>query len=370
MKYLIITLLFGCVETTGFRVVTIKSGKGATSIESADFNRDGHPDLAVANEQDGTVTILLNVGDAGFKPAPGSPFFANQNPNDICIADVDNDGNPDLCIANTEVSMLTLLLGNGRGQFRQAPTSPYRVHSRPHTHGITVADFNGDGKPDMATDSWGDNEVLIIFGDTGLHFGHETHYPVGHRPYQRLRSGDVNGDGKADIVTTNLEGNTVSVLLGSGDGTFRSKEYPAGEAPFGVAIGDVNGDGFPDLAVVDAPSVTAESKGKDGLWILLGDGRGGFHEMVGSPFATGTGPTRVAIGDLDGDKIDDIAVTNYKDNTITIFYMGTKGVKRTKTLRVGNHPDGICIKDLNGDGKNDIAVGNQDDGTVTLLLQQ
>ena len=92
--------------------------------------------------------------------------------------------------------------------------------------------------------------------------------------------------------------------------------------------------------------------------------------MVGSPFATGTGPTRVAIGDLDGDKIDDIAVTNYKDNTITIFYMGTKGVKRTKTLRVGNHPDGICIKDLNGDGKNDIAVGNQDDGTVTLLLQQ
>jgi hypothetical protein len=367
MKYLIIILLFGCVETTDFREVTIKAGNGVGSVESADFNKDGYPDLAVASDGDSAVTILLNDGNAKFKPAT---FFANQTPNDICIADVNKDGNPDLCIANTEVSMLTLLLGNGRGRFRQAPASPYRVHSRPHTHGIAVADFNGDGNLDLATDSWGDNEVLIIFGDTSLRFGHETHYPVGHRPYQRLRSGDLNGDGKADIVTTNLEGNTVSVLLGNGNGTFRREDYGAGDAPFGIAIGDVNGDGFPDLAVVDAPSVTAESTGKDGLWILLGDGKGAFHPMVGSPFAAGTGPTRVAIGDLDGDKINDIAVTNYKDNTITLFYMGKKGVKRTAMLRVGHHPDGICINDFNGDGKNDIAVGNQDDGTVTLLLHR
>jgi len=378
MKYLSIVLIIflGCAVTKrpgDFIAQTIHVGKGAGSVESADFNKDGYPDLAVADEADSSVTILLGDGKGRFHPAEGSPFFANRNPNDICIADVNKDGNPDLGIANTEVSMLTLLLGNGKGQFQQTPASPYRVHSKPHTHGLAIADFNGDGNLDMATDNWAHNQVLIVFGDSTLHFGGETFYDVGNRPYQRLRAGDVNGDRKADLVTTNLEGNNVTVLLGNGNGTFKEapgSPFASGSAPFGVAIGDVNGDGFPDLAVVDAPTITSESTGQDGLWILLGDGTGAFHTMPGSPFPTGTSPSRVAIGDLDGDKVNDIAVTNYKDKSITLFYMGKGGVSRTGTIQVGDHPDGICIKDFNGDGKSDIAVGNSGDGTVTVLLHR
>ncbi|HLY69969.1 MAG TPA: VCBS repeat-containing protein [Puia sp.] len=356
-----------------FDIKIIQVGKGAGSVEVGDFNNDSFPDIAVANEEDSSITILLGDGKGNFAPAKGSPFFSNRSPNDIAIADINKDGNADLAIANTEISMLTVLLGNGRGQFMQAPTSPFVVHSRPHTHGIAVADFNGDGITDLATDSWGVNKVLIIFGDGKMNFGNETFYAVGNRPYQRLRSGDFNKDGKADIVTTNLEGNNVTVLLGEGNGRFHEpagSPFACGPAPFGVAVGDVNGDGNPDLAIVNSPTITSESKGADGLWILAGDGTGKFSTLPGSPFKTGRSPSRVAIGDLNGDGINDIAVTNYNDKSITIFYMGRKTVAGIKTVAVGNRPDGIAIHDMNGDGKNDILVSNADDNNIMILFNK
>jgi hypothetical protein len=348
-------------------------GKTPNSIETADFNHDGSPDLAIANDDDSTIIILLGNGRGQFYPAPGSPFSTNRYPNDIAIADFNKDGNPDLAIANTESAELTVLLGNGKGQFSQAPHSPYVVYSKPHTHGVAVADFNGDGRLDMATDDWGENKVSIVFGDTNLSFDRQTFYPVGKRPYQRLRSADVNHDGKPDLVTTNLESNNSTVLLGQGDGTFKEapgSPFPCGDAPFAVAIGDINGDGNPDLAITDAPTITSESKGHDGLFILLGDGNGHFTPLQGSPFATGKSPSRIAIGDLNGDGINDIAVTNYNERTLTIFLMSKTGVAATMTIQAGNHPDGICIRDLNKDGKNDIAVTNQADGTLMILLNK
>lgn len=352
---------------------TIHVGKSPNSVETADFNHDGFPDLAIANADDSAVTILLNDGHGQFSPATGSPFFSNQNPNDIAIADFNHDGFPDLAIANTEIAELTLLLGNGKGGFTQAPHSPYKVHARPHTHGIAVADFNGDGRLDMATDDWGENKVSIIFGDSDLDFDHQTFYSVGRRPYQRLRTADLNEDGKPDLITTNLEGNNSTVLLGQGNGSFREapgSPFPCGDAPFAVAIGDINGDGHADLAIADAPTITSESRGRDGLYILLGDGAGNFHPLPGSPFPTGKSPSRLAIGDLNGDGINDIAVTNYNDKTITIFFMNRTGVASMATIAAGNHPDGICIADLNKDGKNDIAVTNQGDGTVMIFLNK
>jgi hypothetical protein len=344
--------------------------KNPGSIETADFNHDGFPDLAIASGEDSSVMILLNTGHGQFTPAQGSPFAANRHPNDIAIADFNKDGNPDLAIANTETAELTILLGNGKGQFTPAPHSPYNVYSRPHTHGIAVGDFNGDGHLDLATDDWGENKVSIIFGDSSLNFGHQTFYPVGKRPYQRLRAADLNDDGKPDLITTNLESNNSTVLLGQGNGTFTEapgSPFPCGDAPFAVAIGDLNGDGHMDLAIADAPTITSENTGRDGLFILLGDGTGRFQPLKGSPFPTGKSPSRIAIGDLNRDGINDVAVTNYNDKTITIFYLGRSGVVRTTTIPVGTRPDGICIGDFNKDGKNDIAVTNQEDGTLMIL---
>ena len=347
------------------------TGTAPGSVEVADLNGDGKPDLAVANEQSQNVTILLGDGRGGFTPAKGSPFAAGHEPNDIAIGDLNRDGRLDLAVANHQEKHLTVLLGDGRGGFAPAPGSPFRVAVRPHTHGVATGDLNGDGNPDLLTDSWGDDQVAILFGDGKGGFRPGPFLTVGKHPYQRVRIADLNGDGKSDILTTNLEGDSVTVLLGDGKGGFRpsaGSPFPCGDSPFFVAVGDLNGDGKPDLAVVNSPSSTTDRRGRDGLTLLLGDGKGGFRTMAGSPFATGRIPNRLAVGDVNGDGVADVAVTNTESNSVSLFLMSRQGtVASSSTIQVGREPGGIAIHDLNGDGKGDIVVADNGDNNILVI---
>jgi hypothetical protein len=350
------------------------TGTAPGSVEIADFNSDGKLDIVVANEQSNNVTILLGDGGGGFTQAKGSPFPAGHLPNDIAIGDFNGDGKLDLAIANHDEKHLTVLLGDGNGGFTPAPNSPVAVEVRPHVHGVATGDLNGDGNLDLVTDNWGNNQVAVLFGDGKVSFNTPaTFLDVGKMPYQRLRVGDLNGDGKSDIITTNLEGDNVTILLGDGKGLSKQpagSPFPCGDSPFNFAIGDVNKDAKPDLAIVNSPS-SATRSGKDGLTILLGDGTGGFKMMTGSPFATGKIPNRVAIGDVNGDGIGDIAVSSPDGNNITLFLMSDKSsVASSSTIVGGGKPKGLAIRDLNGDGKADIVVTNNSDNTVTVMLSK
>jgi hypothetical protein len=197
-------------------------GTAPGSIEIADLNGDGKPDIVVANEQSNNVTILLSDGKGEFTPAKGSPFPAGHNPNDIAIGDFNRDGKLDLAVANHEEKHLTVLLGDGNGGLTPAPNSPVAVEVRPHVHGVATGDLNGDGNLDLVTDSWANDQVITLFGDGKANFRTPgTFVKVGKRPYQRHRAADVNDDGKADIITTNTEGNNVTVLLSDGRGGFK-----------------------------------------------------------------------------------------------------------------------------------------------------
>ncbi len=373
-----IDIFIGCANAvkknpTSFDTVIINVGKGPGSIETADFNKDGFTDIVVALTEDSSVAILLGNGKGKFTAAKSSPFFSNLYPNDIAIADFNNDEIPDLAIANTEVSFFTLLFGDGKGQFAQALKSPFGVNSKPHIHGIAAADFNADNYMDITTESWAVDNILVLPGDGKGNFGEQTFFKVGKRPYQRLRTADLDKDGKADIVTTNMEGNDVTVLLGKGSMNFQEapgSPFAAGDVPFGIAIGDINADKNPDIAVVNSPTITAEGKGRDGLTILIGNGAGSFDKLKGSPFETGKSPNRLAIADIDGNGINDIAVANNNDKSISIFYMEKNAVGSIKKMQVGNHPAGIAINDMNGDGKNDILVSNYDDNTIMIFLNK
>jgi hypothetical protein len=349
-------------------------GTAPGSVEIADLNNDGKPDIVVANEQSNNVTILLGDGKGGFTQAKGSPFPAGHDPNDIAIGDFNRDGKLDLAFANHEEKHLTVLLGNGQGGFTPAPNSPFAVEVKPHTHGVATGDLNGDGNLDLVTDSWGNDQVAVLFGDgTGSFNASGTFLDVGKMPYQRVRVGDINGDGKSDIITTNLEGDNVTIVLGDSKGGFKQSTgspFPCGDSPFNFAIGDVNGDGKPDLAIVNSPSSTADRHGKDGLTILLGDGAGGFRMLAGSPFATGRIPNRVAIGDVNGDGVADIAVSSPDGNNITLFLMSSKGVASSSTIAIGGKPKGLAIRDLNGDRKADMVITNNSDNTVTVILSK
>lgn len=342
------------------------------SVEIADLNGDKIKDLIIANGEDSSGTILIGADKGNFSEAKGSPFAAGYMPNDIAIADFNNDGKPDLAFANHDRKYLTVLAGDGTGSFTPLKGSPFPVAVKPHTHGLVAGDFNGDGNIDMVTDSWGDNRLAVLFGNNDHGFNAPVKYlEVGRHPYQRVRSADLNKDGNLDLITTNLDANNATIMLCDGKGNFKEaagSPFACGDSPFGIAVGDIDHDGNPDLAVINSPTITSENKGRDGLTILMGDGKGKFKPMPGSPFATGESPSRVAIGDLNGDGIKDVAVANYKSNNITVFIMNRHGVAANYTIKTGTFPDGIAIADLNDDGKDDLVVSNSGEYYIDIIF--
>lgn len=350
------------------------TGSAPGSVEVADFNGDRKLDIVVANEQSSDVTILLGDGKGGFSAAKSSPVSAGQLPNDIAIGDFNRDDKLDLVVANHETNRLTVLFGDGNGGFASAPYSPITVDVRPHVHGVAAADFDRDGNLDLVTDSWANDQILVVFGAGKA--GFKTPGPfltVGKRPYQRVRAADTNGDGRADIVTTNTEGNNVTVLLSDGKGGFKQppgSPFASGDAPFNFAIGDVNNDGKPDLAVVNSPTSMAAGRGRDGLTVMSGDGNGGFIILGNSPFATGRTPNRVAIGDVNGDGTNDVAVSSPDDNQVTVFLMRRGTLASSYAIPLSGKPKGLAIGDVNGDGKADLVVTNNSDNVVTIVLSK
>jgi hypothetical protein len=356
----------GLGEPRHFRV-----GAAPASVAIADVNRDGKPDLVVANSGSGDVTVLLGDGKGGFAPAAGSPFPAGKNPNDIAVGDFDGNGTLDLAFPNHDTHGVTVLLGDGKGGFRPAAGSPVVVTSRPHPHGIAAGDFNGDGKLDFAVESWGDNAVEVLFGTgKGGFAAPGRRFAVGKMPYQRLRSADVNRDGKPDLLTTNFEGNSVSVLLGDGKGGFTNapgSPFPAGRSPFCQAIADVNGDGKLDI-VIGGFSGHPEDPSADGVSVLLGDGAGGFRLLAGSPFAAGRTPVAVAVGDLDGDGVPEIAVANMAGDTVTVLGRGPNGRYLTIATIPASGAEAVAIGDLNHDGKGDLVIAALKSNEVLVVL--
>ncbi|MDB4923460.1 VCBS repeat-containing protein [Mucilaginibacter sp.] len=342
------------------------------SVEIADLNGDKIKDLVIANGEDSSVTILIGTGKGNFSEAKGSPFAAGYMPNDIAIADFNKDGKPDLAFANHDRKYLTVLTEDGSGNFTPLKGSPFPVDVKPHTHGLIAGDFNSDSNIDLVTDSWGNNRLAVLFGNNDHGFNAPVKYlEVGKHPYQRVRAADLNKDGNLDLITTNLDGDNTTILLGDGKGNFKEaagSPFACGDSPFGVAVGDIDHDGNLDLAIINSPTITSENKGHDGLTILMGDGKGTFKPMPGSPFATGKSPSRLAIGDLNGDGIKDIAVTNYNSNNITVFIMNKHGVTTSHTIKTGIFPSGIAIADLNGDGKGDIVVSNSGEYYVDVIF--
>lgn len=358
-----------------FREVTIPTAKGPHVIAIADVNQDGKPDILVANDS-GTVTVLLGDGKGNFHEAKGSPVSAGHLPNDIAVADMNGDGHPDLVIANHQSPYVTILLGDGKGGFRPAPGSPFDVHSYPHPHGVAVGAFSGKGKLDVVTDSWGNNQIELLDGDgkgglqTPGHF-----FQVGRRPYERLRSADFNHDGNPDVVTTNLDDDTVTILLGDGKGGFHEapgSPFPAGAKPWEVAIDDFNKDGNADLAIIPYERDVTDAT-RVVVTILLGDGKGGFRPMQTQSLSLEGchGPNSIATGDINGDGYRDIVVWCAESKNMAIFLGSRQGNVFTRVTHAAAGGWGsVAVADLNGDGRDDLVSANSDDGDITVYLSE
>ena len=197
--------------------------------------------------------------------------------------------------------------------------------------------------------------ILLGSGSGGFSAATGSPFSAGTIPYS-VAVRDFNGDGIPDIVTANAGSNSVTILLGNGAGGFSAaagSPFAVGTNPSSVAVGDFNGDGIPDL-------VTANYAG-DTVTILLGNGSGGFSAATGSPFSVGTNPVWFAVGDFNGDGIPDLATANGGSNNVTVLLGNGSGgfsAATGSTFSVGKNPASVAVADFNGDGLEDLAVAN------------
>src|SRR6266700_3894325 len=204
-------------------------------------------------------------------------------------------------------------------------------------------------------------------------FGPQTEYAAASKNGPSgIAVGDFNGDGKLDLAVVNFGDWNVYVLLGNGDGTFqaaRSVYFASGGGfPWSIAAGDFNGDGKLDLAV--------SNYGDNSLSVLLGNGDGTFQAP--RTFAVGTNPAQVAIGDFNGDGKLDVAVSSVGSNTVSVLLGNGDGTFLPPLITpVGANPWYFAVGDFNGDGKLDLAVADygcpldcnsSPSNTVTVLL--
>ena len=335
-------------------------GNTPRAVAVGDFNVDGKPDLAVANAGSADVSVLLNDGDGTFDDTTGDGNYgAGNGPRAVAVGDFNSDGQPDLAVANERSANVSVLLNNGDGTF--APKEDYDTSKWPFS--VAVGDFNSDGKPDLAVANSGAHKVSVLLNNGDGTFAPKVDYPVGLYPWS-VAVGDFNGDGKPDLAVTDGGGANVSVLLNNGDGTFAPKEdYPAGLMPSSVAVGDFNGDGKPDLAVANCSD--------DDVSVLLNttvfDPYGAFAPKV--DYDTGTWPYSVAVGDFNGDGQLDLAVANNGTHNVSVLLNNGDGTFADKVdYGAGWWPSSVAVGDFNTDGKPDLAVSNELGDDVSVLL--
>lgn len=302
-------------------------GHKTTSVAIGDFNGDGKMDIAVS-QQEG-VAVLLGNGNGTFQPAQTYAINSIGGTSQVAIADVNADGRPDLLVAIScnpnyadcnHLGAAGVMLGNGDGSF-----GPLQVYGSGGNgaKAIAVADVNRDGKLDLILDNissatvYNHGSVAVLLGNGDGTFQTVQNYDMGGFNGGSLTVADVNGDGKPDVIAANAcadnncDLSTLGVLLGNGDGTFQTVKVIIGTGgvdALNVAVADINGDGIPDLLVDNLcdNNVTCDH-GTVGLLLGNGDGTFGPAQRYASG---GNNANSLAIADVNGDSIPDVFVAN------------------------------------------------------------
>lgn len=338
----------------GSRVYVVSSGLGYVFVvDTATGNvvdsinvgpgGDGGGPFAIALSP--KTTTPVNQPPACTTPSFGPPsnMATGQGPVSIAAADFNNDGKFDMAVINQGANTVSIFSGDGAGGFTNA--GDFATPSTPNS--VEAGDFNNDGKLDLAIPCYFGLSCAVLLGDGAGGFTTTATLPIpGGARYAAL--GDFNRDGKLDVAVTDQGKNNIRLFFGDGAGGFSPATIlTVGVAPFGVRATDLNGDGKLDLVVANFNSCNVS--------ILLGDGAGGFAPPISFP--TGCTPVNLAIADFNGDGKLDVVVGNELSNGISVLLgNGLGGFGAPTFFATGDHATSVAAADFNGDNKPDIAV--------------
>jgi hypothetical protein len=356
-------------------------------IATGDFNGDGIPDVVIGNwccDATVGVTVFLSRGDGSLQP--GVNYGSGGSLAFVAVGDFNQDGNLDIAAVDPVNEVVQIFLGKGDGTFTAGASIPT---GDTNSQTVVAADLNGDGYPDLVVANQAGSDFAVIMND-GLGDGAflaPVDYPVSSAATV-VAAADVNGDGVMDLVLPGPSCGCVAVFLGNpgssgkGDGTFGPEnDFPIGTGPSHVVIGDVNGDGIPDLAVTIDDTTAG---GVMGVAVALGNGTGGigngtFQAPLG-PFPTSLQtttfyepyPDYVKMTDLNGDGIPDLVVTNRQYGTVGLLYGVGNGTFDTPVeYPAAGSTLGLALADVVGDGTVDaitVGTGAKASSEATVLL--
>jgi hypothetical protein len=352
-------------KVTGYTTNQLPGPGAPRAAVTADFNGDGHLDVAVTSGNNAGqfdfIGVYLGNGDGTM--GARTDYAAGLHSWSIAAGDLNGDGKPDLVGGFLGANQVGVYLNRGDGTFATVMT--YATGLAPQS--VVIADFDRDGHADVALTAHDSNEVQVLRGDGTGALGAPASLPTGTTPYQVVTA-DLDGDGTPDLVACDQAAAAASVMLGTGGGAFASHvDYAAssGGGPYSLALGDVDGDGLLDIALANN-----YSNGK--LDILLGQTGGTF----GAPGSIVLGAMLeqlwwVEIGDFTGDGANDIAIADATTGAVIIVAGDGHGAfQPARSYSVGLNPLGLAAGDFDRNGGLDIVVAEQGTNQVALLLAQ
>ncbi len=341
-----------CFHPPGF-VTTPAVGYLPHSLCTEDFNSDGKKDLLVVNAGSNDLTLLFGDGTGNFTPQYN--FLAGPWPRSICTANFNNDSEPDIAVSGADVRIL-LGTTSPSGSFSIGAT--YQLDSYPFS--IVAGDFNLDGNTDIATATIDSANITVMMGLGNGSFANFAEYPIGPVP-RDLCTGDFNGDGFTDIAAANYDytHRTVSVLFNNGFGGFLpAASYSVNYTPLAPVAGDFNNDGRDDITVIGF-----------GMIEILLSAPGNTFSYAGNILSGGSGPCEITAQDYNGDGFVDLASSAYSPKNVYIYAGAGNGTFLAPvTFSVNNGPIQLISSDFNADSKPDIAIANYNSDNVSVLI--
>jgi len=340
---------------------------GAVSVAVADMDGDHQLDLIVATPNDSntvTISVLAGNGDGTFRAR--SDYAAGSGDGfgiaSVGTGDLNGDGARDVVVISSR-GPGSALLGNGDGTLgpREDLSPPLRGHA------IAIGDLNHDGRLDLVAGA--PDGTFIELGKGDGTFGSRTVFPAGTSLFFDDRSvvvGDMSGDGIPDLALVNGVSKELCIALGNGDGSFGSRRNYGTRNPVSVAVGDLNGDGTPDLVAADIGNLAPPT---GGVSVFLGDGDGSFAPEA--PYETSLNPGAVLIGDLNADHMADVVAADENSAAVSVLLGNGTGTLGPRTDYASVLFQGkMAMGDFNGDGVPDIVIltrGQGDIGSSVLL---